>query len=73
LPLAPAATMHNAISDGEDYELLFAISARDRTRLEKGWRRKFPKLALTRIGNLTSNAKRQTSLAAGYIHFQSPG
>jgi thiamine-monophosphate kinase len=70
LPLAPAATIHNAISDGEDYELLFAISARDRTRLEKSWGRKFPKLALTRIGNLTSNIKRQTSLPRGYIHFQ---
>ena len=70
LPLASGATLANAISDGEDYELLFAISSRERVRLEREWRRQFPKLALTRIGNLTSNLKHQTSLRRGYVHFQ---
>src|SRR5205085_5952727 len=35
LPLAPGAKTNNAISEGEDYELLFAISPRDRGRLRK--------------------------------------
>ena len=70
LPLAPRAGIENAISDGEDYELLFAISRRDRSRLERAWQRQFPKLKLTRIGNLTSNIKQQTSLRRGYVHFQ---
>ena len=35
----------NAISDGEDYELLFAISPRDRDRLEKSWRKKISEIA----------------------------
>src|SRR5205807_4840725 len=52
LPLAPGAKIDNAISDGEDYELLFAISPRDRAALERAWRKKFPKLPLTRVGSL---------------------
>jgi thiamine-monophosphate kinase len=69
LPLNPRVRIANAISDGEDYELLFAISPRNRKSLERAWRQKFPNLQLTRIGNLTSNIKHQTSLR-GYIHFK---
>jgi thiamine-monophosphate kinase len=70
LPLAPGCKIDNAISDGEDYELLFAVSPRQRTRLQNKWRLQFPKVALTRIGSLTSNIKHQTSLPRGYVHFQ---
>jgi len=78
LPLAPGAKIDNAISDGEDYELLFAISPRDRAALERAWRKKFPKLPLTRVGSLTqplnsaSPARTSTSelLPGGYHHFQ---
>jgi thiamine-monophosphate kinase len=71
LPLAPGATIAGAISDGEDYELLFAISPRERTRLQKAWRRKFPKLPLTRIGSLLQpSALNLQPLRRGYSHFQ---
>jgi len=77
LPLAPGAKIDNAISDGEDYELLFAISPRERTRLERAWRKKFPKLPLTRIGCLTQLSKKASPtrtnfqlLPGGYVHFQ---
>jgi thiamine-monophosphate kinase len=73
LPVARGATIDNAISEGEDYELLFAISPRHRNSLEREWRRKFPKLLLTRIGSL--NRKSQIAnrkLPRGYIHFQQP-
>ena len=73
LPVARDASINDAISEGEDYELLFAISARDRTRLEREWRRNFPELPLTRIGSL--NRKSQIAnrkLPLGYVHFQQP-
>jgi thiamine-monophosphate kinase len=72
LQLAPSATIDNAISDGEDYELLFAISPRERARLEKSWRKKFPNLPLARIGRLTQPLNNSTSqlLPGGYVHFK---
>ena len=71
LPLNRAATIDNAISDGEDYELLFAISPRDSARLQTRWRRKFPKLPLTRIGCLIpQSAIREPQPLRGYIHFK---
>ena len=71
LPLAPGAKIDNAISDGEDYELLFAISPRDRKRLETTWRKKFPKVPLTRVGRLfPQSAIRNPKLASGFVHFK---
>jgi thiamine-monophosphate kinase len=73
LPLARGAKIDNAISEGEDYELLFAISPRERTRLEREWRKKFRKLPLTRIGRLNpQSAIRNPQLKGGYVHFQQP-
>ena len=73
LPLSRGAKIDSAISEGEDYELLFAISPRQSKRLQRAWKRKFPKVALTRIGRLhqTSKIKPQT-LPRGYVHFQQP-
>lgn len=72
LPLNPGAKVNYAISDGEDYELLFAISPRDRNRLQTSWRRKFPKLPLTRVGRLAQPLNNSTSqlLPGGYVHFK---
>ena len=71
LPLAGGATINNAISDGEDYELLFAISPRDRGRLKRAWRKKFPRLPLTRIGSFSQSSTLNSQLLpGGYVHFQ---
>jgi thiamine-monophosphate kinase len=71
LPVSRGCTIEQAISDGEDYELLFAVSPRDRARLERTWRKNFPRLPLTRIGCLTPrSAVRNPQLPIGYVHFR---
>jgi len=71
LPLAPGAKIEDAISDGEDYELLFAISPRDRFPLQRAWKKKFPKLPLTLIGQLNlQSAIYNLQLKGDYVHFQ---
>ncbi len=74
LPLTRGANINDAISEGEDYELLFAISPRDRSRLQRGWAKKFPNLSLSRIGSLNrKSAVANRKLPGGYIHFQQSG
>ena len=71
LPLTRGASIEDAISQGEDYELLFAISPRDQSRLQRHWAKKFPNLPLTRIGSLNRKAKSEKrKLPVGYVHFQ---
>jgi thiamine-monophosphate kinase len=71
LPVAHGCTLQQAISDGEDYELLFAISPRARSALQIRWKQKFPKIALTRIGKLIpQSAFRNSHFPSGYVHFQ---
>jgi thiamine-monophosphate kinase len=74
LPLTRGVEIGNAISEGEDYELLFAISPRDREGLKRAWRKQFPKVPLTRIGRLNRKSKIENrKLPRGYVHFQQPG
>jgi thiamine-monophosphate kinase len=71
LPLNRGCTIRQAISDGEDYELLFAISAKESRSLLSRWQRKFPKVPLTRIGRLNPKSKIQNrKFPAGYLHFK---
>ncbi|HET9419323.1 MAG TPA: thiamine-phosphate kinase [Chthoniobacterales bacterium] len=71
LPLSSGCNIDSALSDGEDYELLFAVSPRARKRLQERWRKKFPKLPLTRIGSLNrQSAVGNRQLLGGYVHFQ---
>jgi len=74
LPLTRGANINDAVSEGEDYELMFAISPRDRLRLQQSWRKKFPNLPLTRIGSLNGKLKIENrKLPGGYVHFQQSG
>jgi thiamine-monophosphate kinase len=67
-----------ALSDGEDFELLFTVAGRDAVPVLDAWRKQFPNLALTCIGRITAGegitlrdkqGVRPLS-AHGYAHFQ---
>ena len=71
IPSNRGCTVAQALGDGEDFELLFAVRPADAASLETKWRAKFPKLPLTQIGVLTraaANAKR-TPKHRGHDHF----
>ncbi len=51
LPLRAGADMRAALTDGEDYELVFALAARaDRAAFIRAWRKKFPRTKLSCLG-----------------------
>jgi thiamine-monophosphate kinase len=67
-----------ALTNGEDFELLFTVASKDAVRLLDAWKAQFPKLPLTCIGKITagegitlrdkSGARPLT--ASGYEHFK---
>ncbi|MDQ6859689.1 MAG: thiamine-phosphate kinase [Verrucomicrobiota bacterium] len=69
IPRTRGCSIEQAISDGEDYELLFAIAPRDAPKLSRDWARKFPRLPLTRIGRLIEQGTKKTRRLGGYVHF----
>ena len=66
-----------ALTDGEDFELLFTLSSRDAVPLVDAWKKKFPKVRLSCIGKITSGEgiriRDQQGVrpltAHGYAHF----
>jgi thiamine-monophosphate kinase len=74
LPLNRGCTRRQAISDGEDYELLFAISPASAHSLSSRWPKEFPALPLTRIGRLNPKSDPpqadQNPKWSGYAHFK---
>jgi thiamine-monophosphate kinase len=51
LPRRAGSTVREALCDGEDYELAFALASRaPRAALERAWRRAFPRTRLTCVG-----------------------
>ncbi len=75
VPRRRGCTLTAALGDGEDYELLCAISASaDLVALRQKWRRRFPTLPLTVIGRFVKNPDLTTATNAlpvsGYEHFR---
>ena len=68
IPRTRSCTLAQALGDGEDFELLFALSPRDAAQLAARWRRKFPRTPLTAIGRLTPAAAAKLR-TRGYDHF----
>jgi thiamine-monophosphate kinase len=69
LPKNAGCSEEQALTDGEDYELLFAVSYDDGPKLEPGWRKVFPDLPITCIGRLTE-PKGEMLSRRGYDHFR---
>lgn len=44
-----------ALTDGEDFELLFTVASREAVPLLDAWKEQFPRLALTCIGKITNS------------------
>jgi thiamine-monophosphate kinase len=70
LPKNRGCTIAQAMNDGEDYELLFAISPGERKKLQAKWKKKFPKLPLTRIGRFNQQSAISNQQFRGYVHFR---
>ena len=66
-----------ALTDGEDFELLFTIASKDAVKLLDTWKKKFPELRLSCIGKIVAgdgilirdkSGSHQFN-AHGYVHF----
>lgn len=74
VPLREGATPETALTEGEDYELLFALPERLRSRLESTWN--FPDTKLTCLGRFVRGTPGQVSgvnenlINTGYDHFR---
>lgn len=69
-----------ALTDGEDFELLFTVASRDAVGVLDSWKREFPDTRLSCIGRITSEpglhlrdrkGVRPLELH-GYVHFKQP-
>lgn len=71
LPRTPGCTPQQAWGDGEDYELLLAISPKTPAKKLAAWKHAFPKLKLTRIGHLVEKQQAPLAPSGGWQHFRS--
>ncbi len=69
LPLRKGSGITEALTGGEDYELLFAVSTRKASALVQKWKADFPRLPLTQIGSLNSSGAAPADWPGGWDHF----
>lgn len=76
IPRRPRATLRDALTNGEDYELLFAVSGKsDTAKFRRDWMRSFPRVRLSLLGKfVAANADTAGCLQLddyhGYEHLQ---
>jgi len=66
-----------ALTDGEDFELLFTVASKDAVKLLDAWKKKFPKVKLSCIGKIVAGQGilirdkhgSHKLNAHGYVHF----
>jgi thiamine-monophosphate kinase len=66
-----------ALTDGEDFELLFTVAAKSAVKLLDAWKMQFPKLKLSCVGKIVSGESilirdkggSHKLNAHGYVHF----
>lgn len=69
IPCSDGVTVEQALTDGEDYELLFTTASNIRAELEHAWQNQFPDLNLARIGSLQPLDSNAGTALHGYDHF----
>lgn len=69
LPRRKGTGISGALSDGEDYELLFSIPPGRAAALLKKWGSVFPRTPLTCIGELTGTGSAPPGWPGGWDHF----
>lgn len=57
-----------ALTDGEDFELLFTVASRDAVPLLDGWKKQFPETALSCIGKITAETGLRLRERDGGVH-----
>lgn len=67
IPCSSGCNISQALSDGEDYELLFTSREILSDQLQQNWEAHFPNLSLTQIGKIAVDGK--TNLEGGWEHF----
>lgn len=71
IPIREEANLQQAITEGEDYELLGTASDENWEQIKNGWDHKFPKTEITAIGQLTEDKSDYPSwLQKGWDHFE---
>lgn len=68
IPCHEGVAVDRAISEGEDYELLFTLSPEQESELSAKWPRQFPDTTLTRIGEIVADTI--TPLPRAWEHFR---
>jgi len=69
IPRRRGADLRAALTDGEDYELLFTKPWGRVARLKQDWEKAFPSVPLSLIGRMTADGHLPPELKGGFEHF----